>query len=154
MFLNVNLEILVFSFDVLSEVIICKSPLKSTVVCRFLFFNTSDWDCCMSVRQAFSQNESAAKSNSHSQCSDMHLSDLHHCSLCPASYFHSSALLPSHHNIPPCLCPLLSLQSLDEDCTLEEEDEGLIEEEDEIDQFNDDTFGAGAIGECYVLYCY
>lgn len=42
---------------------------------------------------------------------------------------------------------LLCLQSLDEDCTLEEEHEGLIEEEDEIDQFNDDTFGAGAIGE-------
>lgn len=42
-------------------------------------------------------------------------------------------------------CP--SLQSLDEDCTLEEEDDGLIEEEDEIDQFNDDTFGAGAIGK-------
>uniref|UniRef100_A0A3Q2CJ93 Protein PAT1 homolog 1 n=1 Tax=Cyprinodon variegatus TaxID=28743 RepID=A0A3Q2CJ93_CYPVA len=36
--------------------------------------------------------------------------------------------------------------SLDDDCTLEEEDDGLIEEEDEIDQFNDDTFGAGAIG--------
>ncbi len=47
-------------------------------------------------------------------------------------------------NVSPSL---LSLQSLDEDCTLEEEDEGLIEEEDEIDQFNDDTFGAGAIGE-------
>lgn len=46
-----------------------------------------------------------------------------------------------------CLSTLLSLQSLDEDCTLEEEDEGLIEEEDEIDQFNDDTFGAGAISE-------
>lgn len=45
------------------------------------------------------------------------------------------------------LSSLLSLQSLDEDCTLEEEDEGLIQEEDEIDQFNDDTFGAGAIGE-------
>lgn len=30
---------------------------------------------------------------------------------------------------------------------LEEEDEGLIEEEDEIDQFNDDTFGAGAIDD-------
>lgn len=42
---------------------------------------------------------------------------------------------------------LLSLQSLDEDCTLEEEDEGLVEEEDEINQFNDDTFGAGANGE-------
>jgi hypothetical protein len=40
----------------------------------------------------------------------------------------------------------LSLQSLDEDCTLEKE-EGLVEEEDEIDQFNDDTFGDGAIGE-------
>lgn len=39
------------------------------------------------------------------------------------------------------------LQSLDEDCTLEEEDDGLIEEEDAIDQFNDDTFGAGAIGK-------
>uniref|UniRef100_A0A3P9MPK8 PAT1 homolog 1, processing body mRNA decay factor n=1 Tax=Oryzias latipes TaxID=8090 RepID=A0A3P9MPK8_ORYLA len=37
------------------------------------------------------------------------------------------------------------LQSLDDDCTLEEEDDGLVEEEDEIDQFNDDTFGAGAI---------
>lgn len=43
----------------------------------------------------------------------------------------------------------VSLQSLDDDCTLEEEDEGLNEEEDEIDQFNDDTFGAGAIGEFY-----
>uniref|UniRef100_A0A8C9UBQ0 Protein PAT1 homolog 1 n=1 Tax=Scleropages formosus TaxID=113540 RepID=A0A8C9UBQ0_SCLFO len=32
------------------------------------------------------------------------------------------------------------------DCTLEEE-EGLVEEEDEIDQFNDDTFGAGAIDD-------
>lgn len=31
---------------------------------------------------------------------------------------------------------------------LEEEDDGLVEEEDEIDQFNDDTFGAGAIGRC------
>ncbi|XP_019899527.1 protein PAT1 homolog 1 isoform X2 [Esox lucius] len=39
-------------------------------------------------------------------------------------------------------------QSLDEDCTLEEEEEeGLVEEEDEIDQFNDDTFGAGAIDD-------
>uniref|UniRef100_A0A8C9ZZS5 Protein PAT1 homolog 1 n=1 Tax=Sander lucioperca TaxID=283035 RepID=A0A8C9ZZS5_SANLU len=37
--------------------------------------------------------------------------------------------------------------SLDEDCTLEEEDDGLIQEEDEIDQFNDDTFGAGAIDD-------
>ena len=50
-----------------------------------------------------------------------------------------------------CSSPL-SLQSLDEDCTLEEEDEGLVEEEDEIDQFNDDTFGAGAIGESRVKY--
>uniref|UniRef100_A0A3Q3RNZ3 Protein PAT1 homolog 1 n=1 Tax=Mastacembelus armatus TaxID=205130 RepID=A0A3Q3RNZ3_9TELE len=41
----------------------------------------------------------------------------------------------------------LPLQSLDEDFTLEEEDEGLVEEEDEIDQFNDDTFGAGAIND-------
>uniref|UniRef100_A0A3B5LQ74 Protein PAT1 homolog 1 n=1 Tax=Xiphophorus couchianus TaxID=32473 RepID=A0A3B5LQ74_9TELE len=38
-------------------------------------------------------------------------------------------------------------QSLDDDCTLEEEDDGLIDEEDEIDQFNDDTFGAGAIDD-------
>uniref|UniRef100_A0A3P9IMH9 Protein PAT1 homolog 1 n=1 Tax=Oryzias latipes TaxID=8090 RepID=A0A3P9IMH9_ORYLA len=37
--------------------------------------------------------------------------------------------------------------SLDDDCTLEEEDDGLVEEEDEIDQFNDDTFGAGAIDD-------
>lgn len=53
----------------------------------------------------------------------------------------------SHH-----LPSLTTLQSLDEDCTLEEEDEGLVEEEDEIDQFNDDTFGAGAIGEWCLLY--
>lgn len=39
------------------------------------------------------------------------------------------------------------LKSFDDDCTLEEEEEGLVEEEDEIDQFNDDTFGAGAIGK-------
>ncbi|XP_059191046.1 protein PAT1 homolog 1 isoform X2 [Centropristis striata] len=43
---------------------------------------------------------------------------------------------------------MFRFQSLDEDCTLEEEDEGQIEEEeDEIDQFNDDTFGAGAIDD-------
>ncbi|XP_037546048.1 protein PAT1 homolog 1 [Nematolebias whitei] len=42
---------------------------------------------------------------------------------------------------------MLRIQSLDDDCTLEEEDEGLNEEEDEIDQFNDDTFGAGAIDD-------
>ncbi|KAM9314038.1 protein PAT1 homolog 1 [Pholidichthys leucotaenia] len=42
---------------------------------------------------------------------------------------------------------MFRFQSLDDDCTLEEEDEGLIEEEDEIDQFNDDTFGAGAIDD-------
>ncbi|XP_028301775.1 protein PAT1 homolog 1 isoform X2 [Gouania willdenowi] len=42
---------------------------------------------------------------------------------------------------------MFRFQSLDEDCTLEEEDDGLIEEEDEIDQFNDDTFGAGAIDD-------
>ncbi|XP_023657299.1 protein PAT1 homolog 1 [Paramormyrops kingsleyae] len=41
---------------------------------------------------------------------------------------------------------MFRFQSLDEDCTLEEE-EGLVEEEDEIDQFNDDTFGAGAIDD-------
>lgn len=42
-------------------------------------------------------------------------------------------------------------QSFDDDCTLEEEEEGLVEEEDEIDQFNDDTFGAGAIGKSATL---
>ncbi|XP_008315531.1 protein PAT1 homolog 1 isoform X2 [Cynoglossus semilaevis] len=42
---------------------------------------------------------------------------------------------------------MFRFQSLDEDCTLEEEEEGLIEEEEEIDQFNDDTFGAGAIDD-------
>ncbi|XP_062297036.1 protein PAT1 homolog 1 [Scomber scombrus] len=42
---------------------------------------------------------------------------------------------------------MFRFQSLNEDCTLEEEDEGPIEEEDEIDQFNDDTFGAGAIDD-------
>ncbi|XP_067354742.1 protein PAT1 homolog 1 isoform X1 [Channa argus] len=36
---------------------------------------------------------------------------------------------------------------MDEDCKLEEEDDGVIEDEDEIDQFNDDTFGAGAIDD-------
>lgn len=36
---------------------------------------------------------------------------------------------------------------MDEDCTLEEEEDGPVEDEDEIDQYNDDTFGAGAIGE-------
>ncbi|CAI5678926.1 unnamed protein product [Oreochromis niloticus] len=42
---------------------------------------------------------------------------------------------------------MFRFQSLDEDCMLEEEDDGLIEDEDEIDQFNDDTFGAGAIDD-------
>lgn len=42
---------------------------------------------------------------------------------------------------------MFRFQSLDDDCTLEEEDDGLVEEEDEIDQFNDDTFGAGAIDD-------
>ncbi|KAJ8001086.1 hypothetical protein DPEC_G00187560 [Dallia pectoralis] len=42
---------------------------------------------------------------------------------------------------------MFRFQSLDEDCTLEEEEGGLVEEEDEIDQFNDDTFGAGAIDD-------
>ncbi|XP_058496741.1 protein PAT1 homolog 1 isoform X2 [Solea solea] len=41
----------------------------------------------------------------------------------------------------------VSVVSLDDDCTLEEENEGQVEEEDEIDQFNDDTFGAGAIDD-------
>lgn len=58
--------------------------------------------------------------------------------------FHPSSY--SVHVFPLSPFPAFSLQSLDEDCTLEEEDEGLIEEEDEIDQFNDDTFGAGAVG--------
>lgn len=47
-----------------------------------------------------------------------------------------------------CFCVIL--QSFEDDCTLEEE--GLVEEEDEIDQFNDDTFGAGAIGTFYLLF--
>ncbi|XP_060773215.1 protein PAT1 homolog 1 [Neoarius graeffei] len=42
---------------------------------------------------------------------------------------------------------MFRFQSFDDDCTLEEEEEGLVEEEDEIDQFNDDTFGAGAIDD-------
>lgn len=42
---------------------------------------------------------------------------------------------------------MFRFQSLDDDCTLEEEEDGLVEEEDEIDQFNDDTFGAGAIDD-------
>uniref|UniRef100_A0A8D3AB88 Protein PAT1 homolog 1 n=1 Tax=Scophthalmus maximus TaxID=52904 RepID=A0A8D3AB88_SCOMX len=49
---------------------------------------------------------------------------------------------------PPSIrLPWRRLQSLDDDCTLEEEDGGLVAEEDEIDQFNDDTFGAGAIDD-------
>lgn len=42
-----------------------------------------------------------------------------------------------------------SVKSL-EDCPLDEDEEGfhnLAEEDEDIDQFNDDTFGAGAIGE-------
>lgn len=43
---------------------------------------------------------------------------------------------------------MVLLQFMDEDCTLEEEEEdGPVEDEDEIDQYNDDTFGAGAIGK-------
>lgn len=42
-------------------------------------------------------------------------------------------------------------QSLDEDCTLEEEEEGQVEGDNDIDQFNDDTFGAGAVGESRVM---
>lgn len=47
-----------------------------------------------------------------------------------------------------CLPP----QSLEE-CPLDEEDDGfqaLGEEDEDIDQFNDDTFGAGAVGELLV----
>lgn len=42
-----------------------------------------------------------------------------------------------------------SFQSL-EDCPLDEDEDtfqGLGEEDEEIDQFNDDTFGSGAIGK-------
>ena len=46
-----------------------------------------------------------------------------------------------------------SSQTPDEDCTLEEEEEAPVEEEDDIDQFNDDTFGAGAIGKWVVSAC-
>ncbi|KAF4071297.1 hypothetical protein AMELA_G00271540 [Ameiurus melas] len=43
---------------------------------------------------------------------------------------------------------MFRFQSFDNDCTLEEEEEeGLVDDEDEIDQFNDDTFGAGAIDD-------
>ncbi|KAM8843733.1 protein PAT1 homolog 1 [Synchiropus picturatus] len=42
---------------------------------------------------------------------------------------------------------MFRFQSPDEDCTLEDEEEGVVEEEDEIDQLNDDTFGAGAIDD-------
>ncbi|CAL8329085.1 unnamed protein product [Merluccius merluccius] len=42
---------------------------------------------------------------------------------------------------------MFRFQSLDEDCTLEEEEEAPLEEEADIDQFNDDTFGAGAIDD-------
>lgn len=47
-----------------------------------------------------------------------------------------------------CLPP----QSLEE-CPLDEEEDGfqaLGEEDEDIDQFNDDTFGAGAVGELLV----
>ncbi|XP_041095385.1 protein PAT1 homolog 1-like [Polyodon spathula] len=43
---------------------------------------------------------------------------------------------------------MFRFQSLEEDCPLEEEREalhGLVDEDDDIDQFNDDTFGSGAI---------
>lgn len=70
----------------------------------------------------------------------------------PFSYLpdcqHSSFPFSPVHSFT--LSPFFPLQSLDEDCTLEEEDDGLIEEEDAIDQFNDDTFGAGAIGKEFV----
>lgn len=76
----------------------------------------------------------------------------------PFSYLpycqHSSFPFSPVHSftLSPFLCCgcFIPLQSLDEDCTLEEEDDGLIEEEDAIDQFNDDTFGAGAIGKEFV----
>ncbi|XP_058877864.1 protein PAT1 homolog 1-like [Acipenser ruthenus] len=43
---------------------------------------------------------------------------------------------------------MFRFQSLEEDCPLEEEREALhvlVDEDDDIDQFNDDTFGSGAI---------
>lgn len=46
----------------------------------------------------------------------------------------------------------VALQSLEE-CPLDEEEDGfqaLGEEDEDIDQFNDDTFGAGAVGELLV----
>ncbi|TNM86134.1 hypothetical protein fugu_008405 [Takifugu bimaculatus] len=42
---------------------------------------------------------------------------------------------------------MFRFQFIDEDCTLEEEEDGPVEDEDEIDQYNDDTFGAGAIDD-------
>ncbi|XP_012685168.1 protein PAT1 homolog 1 isoform X2 [Clupea harengus] len=42
---------------------------------------------------------------------------------------------------------MFRFQSLDEDCTLEEEEEGQVEGDNDIDQFNDDTFGAGAVDD-------
>lgn len=58
-------------------------------------------------------------------------------------------------NILQCGCELheqlnlFSFQSL-EDCPLDEDEDafqGLGEEDEEIDQFNDDTFGSGAVGK-------
>ena len=73
------------------------------------------------------------------------------CSVVP----HKSNLLepsvPARYVV--ILFPLDSSQSPDEDCTLEEEEEAPVEEEDDIDQFNDDTFGAGAIGKWFVFVC-
>ena len=46
------------------------------------------------------------------------------------------------------------LQSL-EDCPLDEDEDafqGLGEEDEEIDQFNDDTFGSGAVGKWHLSF--
>lgn len=58
---------------------------------------------------------------------------------------------------PKIVFSVVLFQFMDEDCTLEEEEDGPVEDEDEIDRYNDDTFGAGAIGEYYWklnLICY
>lgn len=49
---------------------------------------------------------------------------------------------------------ILSFKSL-EDCPLDEDEDAfhtLGEEDEDIDQFNDDTFGAGAIGEGFFFF--
>uniref|UniRef100_A0A8C0WX14 Protein PAT1 homolog 1 n=1 Tax=Castor canadensis TaxID=51338 RepID=A0A8C0WX14_CASCN len=64
-----------------------------------------------------------------------------------------SALLPSLPHSPPRSLPpsprMFRYESL-EDCPLDEDEDafqGLGEEDEEIDQFNDDTFGSGAVDD-------